>query len=233
MGLKKIKVEDFSFSFEHQLFHQVNCEIFEQQITILLGRNGAGKTTFFDCLAGELKGQGGKISYQTSSDEVVSQLSNSDYGYMSDDFFYYERLTVEQMCSLIARLREQEKSDFQEKYTRYMKQLKLSDYEKVAVKDLSLGTKQRVHLLITILHEPSLILLDEPTNGLDPEQVHGFKLLVNALKEEGRIILISTHSLKLVEDIADRVLLLSDKKIREMNKTDNLEQTFLENIGSS
>ncbi|GAB2022669.1 ABC transporter ATP-binding protein [Pseudolactococcus yaeyamensis] len=221
----KITMNDLSFSYEKKQIFSHCSYIFESgRITAILGRNGVGKTTLLNLLAGVENFDTGAINY---GDIKKNKLMSSDYGYMSDDFFFYKELTVKQNCLLIGKLREIDRNIFEQMYQKYMTLLMLKEYEDMLVSEISFGTKQRLHLFCTIVHNPSIILLDEPTNGLDPEQVFILKKLLNTLKKEGKNIVISTHSLKLAEDVADKVVVLLDKKLLEIKDKSELEKSYL------
>lgn len=214
----KIELENVSFSYGKQIILE-NCNYsFEfGKILILLGRNGAGKSTLFDLITGNLLISSGAIK----RDKIV------DCGYMSDDFFYYQRFTIKEMCDLVANLREINSEDYRNSYQKYLQLLALDEFENQKISNLSFGTKQRVHLLLTLFHEPQEIYLDEPTNGLDPEQVYHFKTMIENLKNKNRLILISTHSLALAEDLADEIIVLSNQKLVSLPKTSHLEADYL------
>lgn len=221
----KIVLNNLSFSYEEkQVLSHCNYVFHEGRITVLLGRNGVGKTTLLNLLAGSEKLNSCKINYGNSN---KNQLMPSDYGYMSDDFFFYKSLTVKQNCLLISKLREIDEDIFKQRYRKYMALLMLEEYEEMLLSEISLGTKQRLHLFLTILHNPPIILLDEPTNGLDPEQVVTFKKILHVLKNDGKTIIISTHSLKLAEDIADEMVVLFNKKLIEIKNKSELEKSYL------
>ncbi|PLW60069.1 ATP-binding cassette domain-containing protein [Lactococcus lactis] len=214
----EIKIENLTFSYSYQKILE-NCTYkFETgKIIVLLGRNGAGKSTLFDLLTDNLKADFGEIIH----------FAHHSYGYMSDDFFYYRHFSLKKMAELIKVLREINDTDFKTSYSKYLLALGLEEYENKHISELSAGTKQRVHLFLTLLNEPNELYLDEPTNALDPEQIYQFKRIIKDLKSENRIILISTHSLELAATLGDELVVLANKKLYPLQITENLEEEYL------
>lgn len=134
---------------------------------------------------------------------------------MSSDFVPYEELTVRQCVDLVSTLRNIDRRTLRQSLT-VARILELERYWDQPLEELSMGTRMRVHLLLTVLHDPGIIILDEPTNGLDPRQFRIFERLVESWRKAGKLVIISTHSLLLASQVATTVLLLRDGRLREL-----------------
>ncbi|MGL9969178.1 ATP-binding cassette domain-containing protein [Enterococcus sp. DIV1420a] len=215
-----LKMSNLSFGYSDQkmIIDHCSASFLANQIYVLLGKNGVGKTTLLNLLANNLVPTKGEITYQ---------IEMANIGYMSDTFFYYNGMTLIDMAEVIQTLRTIEKKQALKQMNNYLEFLDLEEYRNMDIDNLSFGTKKRVHLLLTLLHDPQLLILDEPTNGLDPEQIIKFKRNINFLKEQGKTVIISTHSVKIAEDISDKTILLSKRILMDIASGANIEKEFL------
>ncbi|MDR2832359.1 MAG: ABC transporter ATP-binding protein [Streptococcaceae bacterium] len=221
-----IKLKNISYSYKHEILKNVSQEFKSGLVTVILGKNGVGKTTFFNLLTNNLTLKSGEILFSID-DTTSNELKNNLYGYMSSEFFYYKQLTLKEMCFLVKELRELNDSFFGKQYEKYLSLFSLKEYEHKLIGKLSLGTQKRLHLLLTILHNPSFIFLDEPTSGLDPQQVFVFKKLIKEISSENKIIILSTHSLELAKELADEIVILNNATFVNVPVDDNLENNYL------
>lgn len=208
----------FGYANKQLLINDCTKKILSDRIYVLLGRNGIGKTTLLNLLVGNLEPISGAVSRSMGLDRI---------GYMSDEFFYYEQMNVLDMAEIIRALRNIKEETYKNRRAEYMRLLELEEYQHTDISKLSFGTKKRVHLLLTLLHDPQLLILDEPTNGLDPAQIVKFKKNINALKASGKTVIISTHSVKIAEDISDEILVLTEKGLSNIATDVDVEEAFL------
>jgi len=167
----------------------------------LLGPNGAGKTTLFRCLAGLLKPSGGSFERP----EVL--------GYLPQRFGAYKQLSVYELLEYYAALKKIPKEKQKEAIEEALETVNLSDRIKSRCGALSGGMMRRLGIAQAILGEPELILFDEPTAGLDPEERMRFKLLMAKLRRKGTPTIISTHIVEDVEAICERIMIIDHGKI--------------------
>jgi len=193
----------------------VDFELFDG-ITGLLGPNGAGKTTLLRCLATVLAPDSGEIEVFGFDPNRPSERTEvrRRLGYMPQEPGFYQSFTCFDFLDYLAILKEHvESSARHEKVREALARTGLEDKSKVKIKKLSGGMRRRLALAQSLIGSPALLVLDEPTAGLDPEQRFRFRELISDLAES-RTVLLSTHQTEDVSAICDRVLVMGEGKIR-------------------
>lgn len=197
----------------------------------LLGANGAGKTTLMRMICGILKPTSGTISFDGMN--VSEESYRSILGYLPQDFGYYPEFTGMDFLLYMAALKGIEKAQAKRKAKDLLKLVALQDVAKKKIKTYSGGMKQRLGIAQALLNQPKLLILDEPTAGLDPKERVKFRNLIADLGKES-IVLLSTHIVSDIEQIADTILMMKDGQLIYQNKwTDdngNLEDFYLQHI---
>ncbi len=175
------------------------------ELFCLLGPNGAGKTTTMKMLCGLLRPTQGSMS--VGGFDIVTQTAEvrKILGYIPDTPFLYERLTPVEFMEFIGDVYGFDRARVQAEQDRWFKLLGLDEYRNVLIKDLSHGWRQRVVYASTFLHEPTVMLVDEPFIGLDPFSIRLIKNLLKEMTRNGMTIILTTHILALAEDLADRL----------------------------
>lgn len=187
------------------------------KVTAILGPNGSGKTTLIKALLGMVIPDKGSI-------EVNGKNIRGEWNYRSQlDYLpqiarFPENLTVQEVIDLIKDIRSKNADD-----ERFVKLFDLEPYLDKRLSNLSGGTKQKVNLTIALMYDNPLIIMDEPTNGLDPVAMVHFRDLIREQRAQGKIILITTHIMNLVEEIADEVVFLLEGKIYFQGTIDELK----------
>jgi ABC-2 type transport system ATP-binding protein len=187
----------------------------EGRITALVGPNGAGKTTLLRCLAALESPLAGSILIDGLDALEQPRQCHRRVGYLSDFFGLYDRLTVRQCLHFVARAQGIAAQACPEAIARVSQQLQIEDRLDVTPAHLSRGLRQRVAIAQAIIHQPKLLLLDEPASGLDPEARHALAELFLALKRQGMTILVSSHILAELEAYSTDMLILRHGKIVE------------------
>lgn len=198
----------------------------------LLGANGAGKTTLMRMLCGILTPTGGSISYDgidVSEEEYRAML-----GYLPQDFGYYPDFTGRDFLLYMAALKGIGKGAAQKKVTELLELVSLTDVAKKKIKTYSGGMKQRLGIAQALLNDPQILILDEPTAGLDPKERVRFRNLIADLGKDS-IVILSTHIVSDIDRIADRILMMNGGKLvfdgtRE-EITGDLEEFYLKEFG--
>ena len=194
----------------------------------LLGANGAGKTTFMRMLCGVLKPTSGTINF--NGFDVSSEEYRSELGYLPQDFGYYPEFSGLDFLLYMASLKGLKKAEAKRKAKQLLKLVSLSDVARKKISTYSGGMKQRLGIAQALLNDPKIIILDEPTAGLDPKERVRFR---NLIKELGKnsIVLLSTHIVSDIEHIANTVLMIKAGQIiynGSANEIVNLEEFYLE-----
>lgn len=183
----------------------------------LLGANGAGKTTLMRLLCGILKPTGGSISFDgidVSTEEYRARL-----GYLPQDFGYYPDFTGKDFLLYMAALKGLDRGGAKKRTEELLQLVGLGEQGRKKIKTYSGGMKQRLGIAQALLGEPDLLILDEPTAGLDPKERVRFRELIGELGKEN-IVLLSTHIVSDIEHIADVVLMMKDGQLIYQGKWD-------------
>ena len=193
----------------------------------LLGANGAGKTTFMRMLCGVLKPTSGTINF--NGFDVSSEEYRSELGYLPQDFGYYPEFSGLDFLLYMASLKGLKKAEAKRKAKQLLKLVSLSDVARKKISTYSGGMKQRLGIAQALLNDPKIIILDEPTAGLDPKERVRFR---NLIKELGKnsIVLLSTHIVSDIEHIANTVLMMKAGQIiynGSADEIENLEEFYL------
>ncbi len=195
----------------------------------LLGENGAGKTTLMRMLCGILTPTGGTISFDGA--DVGEEAYRARLGYLPQDFGYYPEFRADDFLRYLSALKGIPKKQAKEKAAELLELVSLSDAAHKKIKTFSGGMKQRLGIAQALLNDPDLLILDEPTAGLDPGERVRFRDLIEQLGKHS-IVLLSTHIVSDIEHIADQVLMMKDGQIIYQGKWDekrgDLETFYLE-----
>lgn len=199
----------------------VSFELKPQTITALVGPNGAGKTTLIRCLVALTPPFSGKISISGLDTLEHPREIHRHLGYLSDFYGFYEELTVEQNLCYFAWSHGIAYEEVQAKADKAIRRLALEAYRNQLAGTLSRGLKQRLGIAQAIVHEPPLIILDEPASGLDPEaRIHLSALFVE-LNKAGATLIVSSHILAELEDYCTQMLVMRDGKITDFQQLSN------------
>jgi ABC-2 type transport system ATP-binding protein len=193
-----LEVEGLSKSFgERAALREVSFDVGRGELLAVLGPNGAGKTTLLSILAGIAKADAGRID-----------RSNGEIGWVPQQAGLYRRLTVEENLRLFARMEEVD--DVEATIERMFEQTGLEERRHDQVTSLSGGNQQRINIAIGLLGDPSVLLLDEPSSGLDPSQRVRLWSFVAGLAKGGTTVIYSTHQIEEASHYGDRLVVLAD-----------------------
>lgn len=191
----------------------------------LLGANGAGKTTFMRMLCGILTPTSGTITYDGT--DVSEEQYRAILGYLPQDFVYYPDFTAMDFLLYLAALKGIPLSAAKRKAAELLELVSLQDVSRKKIKTFSGGMKQRLGIAQALLNDPKLLVLDEPTAGLDPKERVRFRNLIEMLGKDS-IVLLSTHIVSDIEHIADQILMMKDGQLIYQGKWDNQERDLEE-----
>ncbi len=197
----------------------------------LLGANGAGKTTLMRMICGILKPTGGTITFDGL--DVSEEEYRDVLGHLPQDFGYYPNFTGRKFLEYMSALKGLDKKTAERKCDKLIKLVNLEDVQNRRIKTYSGGMKQRLGIAQAMLNDPQILVLDEPTAGLDPKERVRFRNLIAELGND-RIVILSTHIVSDVEQIADRILMIKDGQLIYDGTTEgtgDLEKFYLEQFG--
>lgn len=207
-----VAVDDVSFSIK------------KGEIIGLLGHNGAGKTTIMKIVSGYLEADQGEVSFNGISLKKNPKLLQKHLGYLPESLPVYPEMSVAEYLDYAADLKGLKITEKVEEIKRVIKATDLSAKLLAPIQTLSRGYKQRVGVAQAILGKPKLLILDEPTNGLDPEQTQHMRQLIKDIAQEATVIL-STHIMQEVNALCDRVLILKSGQLVLDEKLDVLQHS--------
>ena len=200
-------------------------------VTGLLGPNGAGKTTLMRLVCGILKPTAGTVAFD--GQDVGSEEYRAGLGYLPQDFGYYPDFTGRDFLLYMAAMKGLDKAAARRESEELLAMVGLADVQKKKVKTYSGGMRQRLGIAQALLNDPRLLVLDEPTAGLDPKERVRFRDLIASLGRDS-VVLLSTHIVSDVEHIAGRVLIMRDGQIVHdgaWDRHEDLEKFYLAQFG--
>jgi ABC-2 type transport system ATP-binding protein len=200
----------------HTALDSVDITIPEKSIFGLLGPNGAGKTTFIRIINQIINADEGDISI---FGERLQEKHIGTIGYLPEERGLYKKMKVGEQLIYLAQLKGLSKQDAISKSKEWVRKFEVTEWWNKKVEDLSKGMAQKVQFISTVMHEPRLIILDEPFSGFDPVNAQIITKEILELKEKGSTIIFSTHRMETVEDLCDHIALINrSKKILDGSK---------------
>lgn len=194
----------------------------------LLGPNGAGKTTLLRMITGIFYPDAGEIHFNGQPFNPDKDVIN--IGYMPEERGLYKKMKIGEQAVYLAQLKGLDKATALAKVKYWFTRLEMESWWNKKVEDLSKGMGQKLQFVTTVLHEPSLIILDEPFSGLDPVNANLIRDEIYALKEKGCTIIFSTHRMEQVEEICDHIILMNKGQKILDGSVEDVKQNFKENI---
>ena len=233
MGLK---LENVSKKFVgKQAVDNISFEVDKPSVFGLLGTNGAGKTTTIRMLLGIIKKDTGEITWNGKKVERKSV----NFGYLPEERGVYPKTKIYDQLMYFAKLKGMSRKDADEAIKKWAKVLKVEEYIQMPVEKLSKGNQQKIQFMTAIIHDPELIVLDEPFSGLDPVNTEILKNIIIDLVKEGKYIIMSSHQMSSIEEFCTDILILNKgktvlkgnlKEIKEGYKANRLEISTDKNI---
>lgn len=213
----------------------LNLEIASGEIFGILGLNGSGKTTTIKLILGLLFPNQGEI--RVAGHAVPSREAQAQLGFLPETPSFPKFLTAEELLLFYARLSDVPKNEREERLSRTLEIVHMTPHRRRRVKEFSKGMLQRIGLASALLHDPALLILDEPATGLDPLALKEIRELIVRLNERGKTIFFSSHSISEVEKLCHRVAILSKGRLVRTLRQDEwkgregrLEEIFVEAV---
>ena len=201
-----LKVEHITKYYgDFRAVNDISFEIHEGEIFGLLGVNGAGKTTTFRMIMGLLDKTEGKI---TLDDKEIDYSQTDKIGFLTEERSLLLTKTVLEQAIYYGVLKGMTPEEVEKRLDHYLEEFNIVDYKNKKIKELSKGNQQKIQFILSIIHKPKLLILDEPFSGLDPINVEMFKKEILKLKEEKTIIIFSSHMMEHIEYFCDSLIIL-------------------------
>jgi len=191
----KVAVDDLSFS------------VAQGELFGLIGPNGAGKTTTIRMMMDIIKPDSGEV---TILGEKLTEASKNKLGYLPEERGLYRKLSVLDSIIYLASLKGMDRHSAEEKANELLNQTGMLPHKGKRIEELSRGMGQIIQFIVTIIHDPELVLLDEPFAGLDPVNTDLLKGMFADLRNQGKAVILSTHQMNQVEELCDRILMIND-----------------------
>jgi len=206
--MKIVEVSHIAKSFgEIKAVRDVTFAVNPGEIFGMLGPNGAGKTTTIRIMLDIFKPDQGKVSIIGGS---MTEEKKELIGYMPEERGLYQDIPLDKCLTYLGTLKGLSKSDINNRLDPLLERFNLADHKQKKVKELSKGMQQKAQIINTILHQPDLIIIDEPFTSLDPINTQLVKDVMRELRDDGTTIIMSTHQMHQIEELCDRILLINE-----------------------
>ena len=194
---------------EKKAVDNVTFTVESGEILGLIGPNGAGKSSTIKMVLDFMKPDAGDIKIFGTQ---MNEASKNQIGYLPEEKGLYKKLSVMEQILYFASLKGMHKAAAREKANELLQQTGMFDSRKKKIKELSKGMGQMIQFIVTIIHDPKLLILDEPFSGLDPVNTELLKSIVGSLRDSGKAVILCTHQMNQVEELCDRVLMINQGK---------------------
>lgn len=188
----------------------------------LLGTNGAGKTTTIRMLLGIIKKDSGEITWKGKNVDRKSV----NFGYLPEERGLYPKTKIFDQLMYFAELKGMKKEESIESINKWAKELKVEEYMQMPVEKLSKGNQQKIQFMIAIIHNPELVVLDEPFSGLDPVNTEILKNIIINLIKDGKYIIMSAHQMATIEEFCSDILILNKGKTVLQGNLKKIKETY-------
>ncbi|RWZ60165.1 ABC transporter ATP-binding protein [Halobacillus fulvus] len=205
MSEKVLTVNQLGKSFKKtRIVEGISFDVYKGEIMAILGPNGAGKSTTIRNIMGIMYPDEGEIIFHNHGKEIPRHK----IGYLPEERGLYKNVKVMDILLYLAELKNYPLKKAKKRVEEYLEKFDLKGKEKVSVEELSKGMAQKIQFIGAIIHEPELLILDEPFSGLDPVSQEVFKEEIRSLADNGTAILLSSHQMNLVEELCDRLFMI-------------------------
>ncbi|CAN5447545.1 ABC transporter ATP-binding protein [soil metagenome] len=211
---------------KHKALEDVNITIPRTSIFGLLGPNGAGKTTLIRIITQIIEADKGQIFF---NGEKLQQKHISSIGYLPEERGLYKKMKVGEQLVYLARLKNMSRSEAYKRIKIWFEKFEMAGWWNKNIEDLSKGMQQKVQFIATVIHEPELLILDEPFSGFDPINANLIKDEILNLKKQGSTIIFSTHRMESVEELCDHIALINKSKKILDGPTKDIRRTYKSN----
>ena len=225
--MKLVDIQNVSKSFvNHCALDDVSMDINEGTIFGLLGPNGAGKTTLIRILNQITLPDKGQILFQG---HLLSRSDIERVGYLPEERGLYKKMTVGEQAVYLAQLKGLSRAEAIQRLNYWFRKFEIEKWWNKKTEELSKGMQQKVQFIVTIIHEPTFLIFDEPFSGFDPINANLLKTEILELKKRGATIILSTHNMASVEEICDEIALINKSKKILIGPLAQIKQQYKQN----
>lgn len=210
---------------DKKVVDNISLEISKPGVYGLLGTNGAGKTTTIRMLLGILKKDSGEITW--NGKEVERKHVN--FGYLPEERGVYPKVNIYTQLMYFAKLKGMQEKEADEAIKYWMKRLEVQEYMNMTAEKLSKGNQQKIQFITAVVHNPELVVLDEPFSGLDPVNTEIIRNVILELIEKGKYIIMSAHQMSVVEEFCTDILILNKGKTVLQGNLKQIKDTYKAN----
>lgn len=222
-----VEIQNLNKSYaNHQALNDVSIQIPKKSIFGLLGPNGAGKTSLIRILTQITQADCGSIIFDG---EPLKEKHIYDIGYLPEERGLYKKMKIGEQLLYFAELKGLSPSEARQKVKYWVDKFEIKDWLGKKVEELSKGMQQKVQFIASVLHQPKLIILDEPFSGFDPQNAQLLIEEILKLRDEGSTIIFSTHRMDTVEKLCDDIAMIHKSKVVLSGSKDEIKQQFSNN----
>jgi len=211
----------------HLALDNVSLKVQEQKVYGLLGPNGAGKTTLIRIINNITAPDSGSVLWQG---RPLQSSDIANIGYMPEERGLYKKMKVFEQALYLARLKGLSKNDAKIRLKYWFEKFDITSWSDKKLEELSKGMQQKIQFIITVLHEPKLLIFDEPFSGFDPVNAQLLKEEILFLRDKGATVLFSTHNMSSVEEICDEISLINKSKVVLEGNVRQIRQQYAKGI---
>lgn len=201
----------------------VSFQVAEGKILGLIGKNGAGKSTIFRLILDFIGKDSGTVLW---NNQLLSKAHYNEIGYLPEERGLSIKLTIEEQLYYFAQLRGKTKKDISPKIDEWLRRFEVKGKRKDKIKTLSKGNQQKVQVIATLIHEPKLVILDEPFSGLDPVNAELLKESILKLKDSGACVIFSSHNMNNVSELCDELIMIDKGKVVLQGTVSAVRESF-------
>jgi ABC-2 type transport system ATP-binding protein len=225
--MNTVEVSQVSKSFKGvKVVDNVSFNIVQGEIFGMVGPNGAGKTTTIRMLMDIIKPDSGEIKILG---EPINEAVKNIIGYLPEERGLYKKLTVTESLYYLASLKNMRRSQARDRATQLLERVNMLPHKDKKTEELSHGMGQLIQFIATILHNPELVILDEPFAALDPVNTQVLKDFIRELRSQGKAVIMSTHMMNQVEELSDRILMINKGHVVLYGSLDEIKSRYRNN----
>lgn len=218
-----LKVQDIQKRYgTHQAVKPLSFTLEKGQVLGLLGRNGAGKSTTIKMLLGLIPTDGGSVMWEGKP----FQRKNLSIGYLPEERGLYDKTSVYDQLLFFGQLEGMSKKQAESSIDQWLERFEIPSYKRKLVSELSKGNKQKIQLIATLLHDPELIVLDEPFSGLDPVNANAFSDVISELIAAKKTLILSSHRMEQIETFCHDIIMLKEGEVKLQGNWDDIKASY-------